>query len=200
MDRKSAGSKDLELAKGVRAPDAFEQIYMGGAGVVLYRDRHRAPWRLHAVSVGLAGIVAASALAAGQSLGLVLGLPAVALFWLLFSVLRVIVSTRHVKVRYGLFGVRIPVAAIESLEVITYDWLRGWRSRRARGNRRWFHRLWPGHGYQALRIAWRDRKGDRRVTVIGSRHADVLASQIDQARSVLPADVPPPALGSSDDP
>lgn len=200
MDRKPAGSKDLELAKSVRAPDSFEQSFMGDAGVILYRDRHRAPWRLHAAFVVLAGIVAVSALAVGHSLGLLIGLPAVALLWLLFSVLRVTVSTRHINVLYGLYGVKIPVATIESLEVITYDWLRGWRSGGARSERKWFHRLWPGHGNEALRIAWRDRKGDRRVTVIGSRRADVLASHIDRVRSALSPDEQPPALGPGDEP
>lgn len=177
---------DLALAEDVRLPDAYEQNFMGDDGVVLHRDRHHAPWRLHAAFAVLAGFVAVSAVVTGQWLGLMIGLPTVALVWLLFSVLRVTVSTRRVNVQYGLFGRKIPVATIESSEVITYDWLRGWSPRRSHAGK-WIN-------LEAVRIAWRDRKGRRCVTLIGSRHADVLAAQIELARSALPASMPPPAL------
>lgn len=186
MDRKRAESTELALAEGARLPDAYEQSFMGSEGTVFYRDRHRAPWRVHAAFVALAGAVAGSAIVTGQSIALMLGLPAVALVWLLFSVLRVTVSTHHVHVQCGLFGRKLPVASIEAAEVVTYDWLRGWTVRRARPRKGgWIHRLWPGHGQEAVRIAWRDRTRGRCVMFIGSRRAEVLVAQIERARQTL---------------
>ena len=114
--------KSLVRVEEARLPDAYEQSYMAGEGVVLYRDKRRAPWPLHAL-LGAAGLaVVAGSVASGQLLGLAIALPVLALIWVLFSVLRVTVSAGVVAVQYGLFGPEIPVAAIDLCEATTYDW------------------------------------------------------------------------------
>ena len=192
--------KALVRVEEARLPDAYEQKFMAGEGVVLYRDKRRAPWPLHAL-LGAAGLaVVAGSVASGELLGLAIALPVLALVWVLFSVLRVTVSAGMVTVQYGLFGPEIPVAAIELCEATTYDWKKfgGWGIRRSRQGE-WIYNM-PGDGGHAARIVWRDRKGRRRVTLIGSRHADQLASKIKGARAALPGGHTPAAIGLGDDP
>ena len=192
--------KALVRVEEARLPDAYEQKFMAGEGVVLYRDKRRAPWPLHAL-LGAAGLaVVAGSVASGELLGLAIALPVLALIWVLFSVLRVTVSSGVVTVQYGLFGPEIPVAAIDLCEATTYDWKKfgGWGIRRSRRGE-WIYNM-PGDGGHAVRIVWRDRKGRRRVTLIGSRHADQLAGKIKGARAALPGDHTPAAIGSGDDP
>ncbi len=168
---------------------------MPGEGTVLYRDKRRAPWQLHALFAAIAGLYAL--LAVVQPWALV-ALPPLLVLWLLFAVLRVTVSEGHVNVQYGLFGPRIPMTAITSAERITYDWKAygGWGIRRP-GERVWAYNM-PGDGGQAVRIVWHDARGQR-TTIIGSRHAAELAQQIARARTALPAGEAPPALPPGDE-
>lgn len=163
---------------------------MPGEGVVLYRDKRRAPWQIHALFGVIGGLYAL--LAVVQPWALV-ALPPLLVVWLLFAVLRVTVSEGHVNVQYGLFGPRIPIAAIESAERMTYDWKAygGWGIRRP-GERVWAYNM-PGDEGQAVRIVWHDDRGQR-TTVIGSRHAARIAEAIAHARKALPAGVSPAAL------
>lgn len=171
---------------------------MPGEGVVLHRERRRAPWQLHALFAGIAGLYALLGLAQPWAL---LALPPLLLLWLVFAVLRVTVTEGHVHVQYGLFGPRIPVAAITSSELIRYDWkgYGGWGIRRP-GERVWAYNM-PGEGGQAVRIVWRDAEGPR-TTVIGSPDAARLAERIARARRALPAGAAPAALppGEADPP
>jgi hypothetical protein len=163
---------------------------MPGEGVVLYRDKRRAPWQLHALFATIAATY--TLLAVLQPWALVV-LPPLLVVWLLFAVLRVTVSAGHVNVQYGLFGPRIPIAAIVSVERMTNDWKAygGWGIRRP-GERVWAYNM-PGDGGQAVRIVWHDARGQR-TTIIGSRHAAELAQQIARAREALPAGDAPAAL------
>src|SRR5690606_33775091 len=89
----------------------------------------RSPWQLHAIFGVIATlIVVSAAMSSGGWIGAAIGLPILALFSLLFSVLRVTVSQGHVNVQLGLFGPKIPIAAIESAEPLDYDWKQfgGW--------------------------------------------------------------------------
>ncbi len=191
--------KALVRVEEARLPDAYEQKFMAGEGMVLYRDKRRAPWPLHALLGVSALTVIGASVASGELLALAIALPLLALIWVLFSVLRVTVSAGTVTVQYGLFGPEIPVGAIELCEATTYDWKKfgGWGIRRSRQGE-WIYNM-PGDGGHAVRIVWRDRKGRRRVTLIGSRHADQLASKIKGARAALPAGHQPEALGPGDD-
>lgn len=170
-----------------RVPDAYESEYMRGEGMVLYRDKSRAPWPLHAIFGGATLLTAATALSGpGAWVGAAVTLPLLAITWLLFSVLRVTVSEGHVNVQYGLFGPKIPVAAIESAEAVEYDWKQfgGWGIRvNTKGE--WIYNM-PGDGGRAVCITWRDRKGKRKVTYVGSFESERLARQINHARSLAP--------------
>jgi hypothetical protein len=178
---------DLVPVAEARGPDLYERKFMAGQGMVLHRDKHRAGWPLQAI-FGLSMLaMVGSAAASGAWLVLPVALPIVALLWLMFSVLRVTVSAGSVKVQYGLFGPEIPIEAIEAAEATSYDWKRfgGWGIRRGIGGE-WIYNM-PGDGGRAVRIVWRDAKGRRRVTLIGSPRAEALAAAVQGARVALPA-------------
>jgi hypothetical protein len=168
-----------------RLPDAYESQYMHGKGMVLYRDKSRAPWPLHAIFGALGLLTIGSAFAGpGAWVGTAVTLPFLLITWLLFSVLRVTVSEGQVNVQYGLFGPKIPIAAIESAEAVEYDWKQfgGWGIRVNRKGE-WIYNM-PGDRGRAVRIAWRDRKGKAKVTYVGSLESEQLAERIAQARAL----------------
>jgi hypothetical protein len=182
-----------------RVPDAYESEYMHGKGVVLYRDKSRAPWPLHVIFGALSLMTIGSAFAgAGAWVGTAATLPFLLVMWLLFSVLRVTVSEGQVNVQYGLFGPNIPISAIESAEAVEYDWKQfgGWGIRVNRKGE-WIYNM-PGDNGRAVRIAWRDRKGKAKVTYVGSLESATLAEQIGQARA-LERGAHPAALTAGDD-
>lgn len=203
----AVGDDDRQLARrdedglepvdgGGRLPDPYEAEYMQGEGVVLYRDKSRAPWPLHAIFGAISVFTIASAFTApGAWVGVALTMPLLLMMWLLFSVLRVTVSQGHVNVQYGLFGPKIPVGAIESAEAVEYDWKQfgGWGIRlNTKGE--WMYNM-PGDGGRAVRIVWRNKKGKQRTTYVGSLQSDDLAAQISAARALGPAtDAPAGAL------
>ena len=180
---------------GGRVPDRYEAEYMKGEGVVLYRDKSRAPWPLHAIfGVGTLITIASAFTAPGAWVGVAATVPILLIMWLLFAVLRVTVSQGHVNVQYGLFGPKIPVESIESAEAVEYDWKQfgGWGIRlNSKGE--WMYNM-PGDGGRAVRIAWRDKKGKAKVTYVGSLQSDDLAAQISAARALGPASGPAGAL------
>jgi hypothetical protein len=177
----------LATREAGRVPDAYENEYMRGEGMVLYRDKTRSPWQLHAIcGAPAAGLIITAIVVPGAWLGAVFGLTIITLIWLLFSVLRVTVSEGHVNIQLGLFGPKIPISAIESVEAIEYDWKEfgGWGIRlNSKGE--WMYNL-PGDGGHAVRIVWRTRKGKRRVTYVASRESEQLATAIERARAALP--------------
>ena len=178
-----------------RVPDVYEREYMPGSGTVLYRDKTRSPWQLHAIFGAIAMMVVISTIVApGGWLGAALTLPLLALVSLLFSVLRVTVSEGRVNVQLGVFGPNIPIPAIESAEHVEYDWKQfgGWGIRVNRKGE-WMYNL-PGDGGHAVKIVWRDKKGRRKVTYVASRHAAQVTAAIDQARRALPPAQAPKAL------
>lgn len=160
---------------------------MRGEGMVLYRDKTSSPWQLHALFGAAAAAILVSAIVTpGAWVSAAMGLPIIAILWLLFSILRVTVSQGHVNVQLGLFGPKIPIAAIESVEALDYDWKQfgGWGIRlNAKGE--WMYNL-PGDGGRAVKMVWRDRKGRRKVTYVASRENEKLAAAIGSARAALP--------------
>lgn len=180
-----AASKDLVPVEAGRSPDLYERKYMPGEGTVLYRDKRAAPWQIHALFVLPLLTLVGTSVATGSLLAMAVSLPPLLIVWLLFAVLRVNVSEGHVNVQYGLFGPKIPMSAIESAEAISYDWKTygGWGIRYA-GKREWMYNM-PGDGGRAVRIVWHDARG-RRVTAIGSRHADELVAAVQTAQKALP--------------
>lgn len=179
--------KDLVPLAEAKPPDLYEDRYMAGEGTVLYRDKSRAPWFLHAMFAAAAAIIVAANVIAGQWLALAVTLPILTIVWLFFAVLRVTVSQGSVQVQYGVFGPTIPIAAIESATPVSYDWKKfgGWGIRRSIEGT-WIFNM-PGDGGRAVQVTWRDARGKERVTLIGSRRAELLAERITTARAALPA-------------
>lgn len=183
----------------VAAADPYEREYMKGEGLVLHRAKQRTPWVMTAVlaALSLTSVVPVVMGAPGAWLGMAVTLPLMFVLWVLFAVLRVTVSEGSVKVQYGLFGPTIPIAAIESAEATTYRWARygGWGIRRGPDGE-WLYNM-PGDQGRAVRVVWRDAKGRRRVTLIGSKDHEQMAEAIAKARKALPpgtsADALPPA-------
>jgi hypothetical protein len=116
-----------------------------------------------------------------------------ALLWVGMSVLRVTVSNTDVNVQYGLFGPKIPLAAIRSAAAVSYNWAEfgGWGIRRSLGGT-WAYTL-PGDGGRAVKIVWTDGKGVERSTLIGCGDPDALAAAIERACARTGARVEPAA-------
>ncbi len=155
---------------------------MAGEGTVLYRDKTRPAAWFHWLLGGMTVAGGASALfIPGLVPALVAGASFVlpmALLWILFSVLRVTVSEGAVNIQYGLFGPKIPIAAIEQAEYFEYDFKRygGWGIRLGPGGE-WMYNM-PGDQGRAVRIRWKDKKGRERITCVGTPTARELAGAI----------------------
>ncbi len=173
---------------GLAGADAYEREYMKGEGLVLYRDKQRSPWQMTALlgGIGIVSLLPVIAGAAGAWISAAITLPMLFLIWVLMGVLRETVSQGTVDVQYGLFGPKIPIAAIEAVAPTEYKWttVGGWGIRRGPGGS-WVYNM-PGDGGRAVRIEWKDAKGKRKVTLIGSKHHLELAKTIERARRALP--------------
>ncbi len=160
---------------------------MSDRGPALYRDK--TVWR-----AGLAILGVPALYSIGATIALALGpdrlwalVPLFAAVVLtactaLFTVLRVVVSTREVHVQYGLFGPRIPVDSIVEVKVVIYDWTEfgGWGIKRS-GDGTWAYSV-MGKGKRAVRIAW-TKDGEKHAAVVTSQDAEGLASAIEHARA-----------------
>jgi hypothetical protein len=171
----------------VATADAYEREYMKGDGLVLYRAKQRSPWQMTALlaAVGVVSMWPLVLGAPGAWLSTAITLPVLFLIWVLMGVLRVTVSQGTVDVQYGLFGPKIPITAIEAAAPTEYKWttVGGWGIRRGPGGS-WVYNM-PGDGGRAVRIEWRDAKGRKKVTIIGSRNNLELFKAIEQARRSL---------------
>jgi len=183
----------LAPREGQSLPDPFEREYMKGEGMVLYRDKMVAGAKMNAAMVGIAAFMTFAAVSTGQWAGVTLGLPILALVWLLFGVLRVTVSEQAVKVKLGLFGPTIPMNSVESAIAIDYKWgaFGGWGIRM--GPHGTMYNI-IGDGGRAVKITWRNERGKKKVTFVGTRTADELATAINRGRRILPAAAEPKAL------
>ncbi|MCX4247602.1 hypothetical protein [Paraliomyxa miuraensis] len=201
LARREGASMTAREGASVETADPYERQYMKGEGLVLYRDKQRAPWIMSAlIGAGALGILVPLVLGQpGAWLGALIGLPIFFLVWMLFAVLRVTVSQGKVQVQYGLFGPTIPISAIESVAPTEYRWTAfgGWGIRRGPDGS-WLYNM-PGDQGRAVRIEWRDAKGRRRVTLVGSKHNVELAKTIEQARRALPSGAARDALPPGED-
>lgn len=175
----------IAVADKARVPDSYEARYMAGEGTVLHRDKTMAPAALQAMLL-VPGLIGAGAMvAAGLWPWALAVLAPFILLWLLFASLRVTVSEGAVNVQYGLFGPTIPTASITAAESTTYDWkdYGGFGIRRAKGE--WLYNM-PGDKGRAVRIHWRDAKGNKRTHLIGTPNPGHVLGAIREAQSLLP--------------
>ncbi len=166
------------------APDPYEAKYMSGPDGALYFAKIRAPRFFHLlfllpllVSTGSALVVHAPLLVSIFS-----ALP-LFLVWILFSALRISVTSKEVHVQYGLFGPRIPIEAIESCEACAYDWKQygGWGIRYGRDGTVAYNML--GDGGRAVRISYKKGEKTKKV-LLAARDPERLATAIQQARAM----------------
>lgn len=183
---------------GLRAPDGYEKAYMTGEGEVLHREKSVSPWYFHAIFLVpalftlVASIIPVAMGTPDGLVGLAISAPIALLLlvlWLIFSVLRVTVSSAWVHVQYGLFGPKIPIPSIRKAEAIDYDWKHygGWGIRRSMKDGSWIYNM-MGDGGRGARLTYVDESGAEKTVVVGCANADMLVNAVNRARtkSALP--------------
>ena len=181
-----------------RSRDELAAQYMEDGAAVLHRDKR--------VSRGMAALLMAPAffvlglsafIATGNATAskpipepalpfVVAAMVAVALLFVVlslsFAVLRTVVTSRDLVVKYGLWGPRIDLARIRSCQVAQYEWTNfgGFGIRLGKGG------VWayvPGPG-PVVEIAY-DDNGKEKVVQIGAEDAQLLAQRVNDARAAL---------------
>lgn len=169
--------------------DEYEKQYMSEGGL-LYESKSKAPLSFHLLvlmpslfSALILGFV--STLPGISPWVLLAGLPALLItfpLWLLFAVLRVTVTQKHLHIQYGLFGPKIPLDKIEACDAVAYDWKRygGFGIRRGRDGS-WAYNMMGDQG-RAARVKWRDEKGSEVTTLVSTPDPEGLAVAVRRAR------------------
>lgn len=171
--------------------DEYERRYMPGEGDVLHRAKMRAPWWYFllfgipiAIELVVFSVLAATVKHFPPGLFAIPGfvVPLLAFMAILFSVLRVTVSRKTVHVQYGLFGPKIPIDAIQSADVVNYDWKKygGWGIRRGRDGS-WAYNM-IGDAGRAVKVVWKNPKGKIDTHLLVASDPDALAGAIARAR------------------
>jgi hypothetical protein len=171
--------------------DEYERRYMSGDGDVVHRAKMKAPWWFFlfflipiAIEIGVFGTLALTVPNFNKAMLMVPALlvPILGFMALLFSVLRVTVSRKMVHVQYGLFGPKIPIEAIQSADVVAYDWKTygGWGIRRGRDGS-WAYNM-VGDSGRAVKVVWKDPKGKTITHLLVASDPDALAAGIARAR------------------
>lgn len=183
--------EDTGTEVGVRAPDDYEKNYMAAGGTVLHREKSVAPWYFHLFFVvpllgSFAGGIAPLAAGAPDGLiGLAVTVPiafVLLMAWLLFTVLRVTVSTEAMHIQYGLFGPKIPIAKIKKAQSVDYDWKEfgGWGIKRSFKDGAMIYNMLGDKG-RAIRVTYEDESGKEKTVVVGSENANLLVDAIRRA-------------------
>lgn len=166
------------------APDPYEAQYMSGPDGALYFAKMTAPRFFHLLFL-LPLFFSTGASLVSHAPPLVPLISAIPLFlvWILFSTLRISVTTKEVHVQYGLFGPRIPIEAIESCESCEYDWKQygGWGIRYGRDGSVAYNML--GDGGRAVRITYK-KGGKLKKVLLAASDPERLATAIQQARAM----------------
>lgn len=203
--------------------DEFEATEMHDGARIVHRDKRIVRWMTGVLSLsGLSMIALAIIIAVINpsspkpmplgaevlSLGLtsLLGV-ALMLLGIAFGVFRTLVTERAVHIKYGLWGPTIPLGAIRSCRVTTYDWKKygGWGLRKGRDGS-WAYV--PGQG-KVVEIVYDDLGSERRV-LVGPQNPEALAAEIDRARAMseeraaltrqpLPRVAPEPRRGATEE-
>jgi hypothetical protein len=154
---------------------------MASEGALL-TERRRMPGWFFALLGFAAVLQVGAAIAAASVLPLLLSLPVLALVTLLLSHLRVVLTRTHLHIQYGLWGPKVALADIESVEVGAYAAVRfrGWGIKRALDGT--YAYSTPGGNGQALTITARDANGAVKRWCITLDRADDFRREIDAAR------------------
>lgn len=176
------------------ANDRYESEHMSAEGKVLYREKLVTKlmfWALGipAVLSTLLGLYLALGLGAGEpwwSGAFAIGIGIMfAVFSLVFSVLRTVVTSKEVHIQYGLWGPRIPVEKITACTAIDYKWAKygGWGIKRAVDGT-WAYSVLGQN--RAVAIEWVDG-GKTEKAVVSAKDAEALVRQIQKARALAAA-------------
>jgi hypothetical protein len=153
--------------------DDYAQRFMGTEGKVLFRERVRMAWWGHLAFLAAFLLAIHSLVVTGAWLGLVV----VPFGWVTLMALRVAVTRYDVHLQLGLFGPRIPLADVESVEAVKGGFL-GLRARLA------LEPIFsvPSASRDLVRIVY--RKGDRRQALrFSSRDPQRMVRAIESART-----------------
>lgn len=155
---------------------------MSKDGAVVFRSKLRSNWKVPA----FAGTMAAFMVVWGAThatLGVGLVSAVITLFvGLMFSVLRIVISSKYVDVQYGIFGPKIPLSAIESVEPVIHRYQSAFRwGITPLRNGEWLYAIAGDEG-RAVKITWTTRRGKRQAHYLGSHDHERLAAAIDAAR------------------
>ncbi len=156
-------------------PDSYEARYMNADAAVI-QSRKPMPWWFFAI-LGVAALVSVGSGLASGSFAALLSLPVIAVVALVLSVLRVVVTREFVHVQLGLWGPKIALADILSIEAMDYPAMRygGWGIRRGLDGS-WAYST-PGGNGRCVRIEYRD--GDRTKAVcVSTNDADEVVSAV----------------------
>ena len=153
--------------------DDYERRFMG-ADEVLFRERVRMAWWGHLLHL----VAFAMALHAFFLSGAWLGLLVVPFAWLVLMTLRVAVSRSDVHVQLGVFGPRIPLADIESVDALPGGGVLGWRARMTFGP---VYSV-PSSARGLVRITYL-KSGHRRSVRFSSRDPARMVRAIESARA-----------------
>jgi hypothetical protein len=189
LSRPRYGRYDRQQMASAR--DKYERDHMA-AGMELCRDK--ITWKLHWILLGMAVALAASTTAFALTgptpdnplwvTFLVGGMAALfSILWLMFAVMRTVVTTDEIHVQYGLWGPRVPIEAIESCEVTKYDWTEfgGWGIKYSTSSKTWAYSLW-GHGNDVVRLVWTE-KGKTKRAVFHARDPEAIVMAVQRARA-----------------
>jgi len=178
------------------AADEFEAKNMHDGSPIVHRDKKVSRGMTAALCIPALFVIALSvyiALANGTAskpvpeavLPLVCaGVAALGVFLgvvgLMFAVVRTVVTEEAVHVKYGLWGPDVPLDAIQSCNVVEYDWTQfgGWGIRRGRDGTRAYV---PASG-PVVELRYVEEGKDKRV-LIGAEDATETVRQIERARA-----------------
>jgi len=202
-----------ETSRRIQSTDDFETT-METRGKVLHRDKLVA--RRFALIMLLSTVVflpASVAYALGwgadvSSLAKIITYVLTPLFLYLLltgTVVRTVVTTEEVHVKWGLTGPRIPIETISRCEPVTAEQSREEQRQLKlkpsnddpdKRPRRKFRLYSPGNYTEAVWLEWTDSDGTAHAAVVGSGHAASLSSAIQDARHAhgelrIEADSPP---------
>ena len=170
--------------------DGYEAQHMVDGAKVLHTEKQVGPWYWHAglLSPGIVGAVAmlASMAATGMlAVGIVSSVVIALLFaalWILFAVLRTVVTSEALHVQFGIWGPKIPIADVVEVEAVSYNWKKygGFGIRKATDGS-WLYNM-VGDGGHAVKVRWRDG-GKEKVTLIGSKEAGSIVAAVQKAQA-----------------
>ena len=155
-------------------------------GRVLHRDKLVArslAWVMLALSVFFIGASLAYALGWGAQVSPLakaatfLLAPLGPFVLLTRTVLRTLVTTEELTIRWGLWGPRIPLASLTKVEVVSSEEVRK-RQRKQRT-----HVYHPGHFTEPVWIEW-ELDGKTQAAVLGSNEPQTLLAAIEEGRRV----------------